>query len=117
MIIETEQTTEAAVTSRAVDFIERVLMGLVDNSESDTARIQAAKILLERLSENREGEAVRHGTEERNAALAEARCLLDEFAETLAARNLCAQCAATLAEGGSAGTDNAGAVETEQPLS
>lgn len=49
-------------------------------SESDTARIQAAKILLERLAPKEDDEAKKHEAEERDRALAEARGLLAEFA-------------------------------------
>lgn len=115
MTIESNQIAEVTANSRAIEFIERILLNLVDASESDTARIQAAKILLERLSENRDGEISAHEKAERDNALAEARCLLDEVAETLVARNLCVQCATAVVDIGAAGTNNAGADDYQQP--
>jgi hypothetical protein len=56
------------------------LQGLMKASESDTARIQAAKILLERLAPKKDDEAQKHEAAERDAALTEARGLLAEFA-------------------------------------
>ncbi|MDD3029967.1 MAG: hypothetical protein PHS57_06790 [Alphaproteobacteria bacterium] len=49
-------------------------------SDSDTARIQAAKILLERLAPKEDDEAKKREAEEREAALAQASGLLAEFA-------------------------------------
>ena len=56
------------------------LRDLMQASESDTARIAAAKILLERLAPKQDDEAQKHEAEERDRALAEARGLLAEFA-------------------------------------
>jgi hypothetical protein len=50
------------------------------SSDSDTARIAAAKVLLERLSPKEDDEAKKHEADERDAALAQARGLLAEFA-------------------------------------
>ena len=49
-------------------------------SESDTARIQAAKVLLERIAPIEDDDARRREAEERAAAIADARCLLAELA-------------------------------------
>lgn len=56
------------------------LRDLMQASESDTARIQAAKILLERLAPKTDDEAKKREAEERDVALAQARGLLAEFA-------------------------------------
>ena len=56
------------------------LHDLMQGSESDTARIAAAKILLERLSPKEDDETNKRAAEERDCALAEARGLLAEFA-------------------------------------
>jgi hypothetical protein len=53
---------------------------LMSSSGSDTARIQAAKILLERLSPRESDEATKREQEEFEQALGEARGLLAEFA-------------------------------------
>lgn len=62
----------------------RILLDLMQASESDTARIQAAKILLERMSPSQDDDARRREEDERNTAVAEARCLLAELAAELA---------------------------------
>ncbi len=64
----------------AADDVLTTLHDLMQGSESDTARIQAAKILLERLAPKEDEEARKREAEERGAALAEARSLLAEFA-------------------------------------
>ncbi len=56
------------------------LRDMMQGSESETARIQAAKILLERLAPRQDEEERRREQEERDHALAEARGLLAEFA-------------------------------------
>ncbi|MDR3450749.1 MAG: hypothetical protein P4M15_13570 [Alphaproteobacteria bacterium] len=66
----TDQTEQVLATLRE----------LMAASESDTARIQAAKILLERSAPKEDDEARRREAEEREFALAEARGLLAEFA-------------------------------------
>jgi hypothetical protein len=63
---------------RAEDVLE-TLGAVMQSSESDTARIQAAKILLERLAPKEDDEAHKREAEERAAALDEARGLLAEF--------------------------------------
>ncbi|MDX2027687.1 MAG: hypothetical protein SFW62_03525 [Alphaproteobacteria bacterium] len=60
--------------------ILEALIDLVHHSESDSARIAAAKILLERMAPEEDDEARRREAEERDAAIAEARCLLAESA-------------------------------------
>lgn len=60
--------------------ILEALLDLLHHSESDSARIAAAKILLERMAPAEDDEHQRREAEERDAAIAEARCLLAEFA-------------------------------------
>jgi hypothetical protein len=62
------------------DQVLATLHELMQASASDTARIQAAKILLERLAPKEDDEATKRAAEERDIALAEARGLLAEFA-------------------------------------
>ena len=62
------------------DQVLSTLSELMQGSESDTARIQAAKILLQRLAPKEDDEAKKHEAEERDVALAQARGLLAEFA-------------------------------------
>lgn len=49
-------------------------------AESETARLNAAKVLLERLAPKEDDESKKREAEEREAALAEARGFLAEFA-------------------------------------
>ena len=72
------------------DDVLATLHDLMQASGSDTARIQAAKILLERLAPKEDDEARKREAEEREAALAEARGLLAEFA-ALRLAGLCQQ--------------------------
>ena len=60
----------------ALDALQEVVIG----SESDAARISAAKILLERFAPKEDDDARKQEAEERDAAIAEARGLLAEFA-------------------------------------
>jgi hypothetical protein len=53
---------------------------LMQSSESDGDRIRAAKILLDRSAPKKDDDAEKHEADERDAALAEARGLLAEFA-------------------------------------
>ena len=62
------------------DQVLATLHDVLQSSESDTARIQAAKILLERLAPKEDDEARKREAEERDTALATARGLLAEFA-------------------------------------
>jgi hypothetical protein len=77
---------------------------LMQASESDTARIQAAKILLERIAPKEDDEAKRNEAVERDAALAEARGLLAEFAALKLANFRLSR---ALDQAGEAATDNA----------
>ncbi|MBV8061574.1 MAG: hypothetical protein JO126_04520 [Alphaproteobacteria bacterium] len=56
------------------------LLALMQDSESDSVRIAAAKVLLERLSPKEDDEIRQREAEERQAAIGEARCLLAELA-------------------------------------
>lgn len=56
------------------------LLALMQDSDSDSVRIAAAKVLLERLSPKEEDDIRQREAEERQAAIAEARCLLAELA-------------------------------------
>ena len=86
------------------DQVLATLHDLMQSSESDTARIQAAKILLERLAPKDDDEAQKREAEERDIALAEARGLLAEFA-ALKLAGLCQPGAVDHA--GASATDNA----------
>ena len=88
------------------DDVLATLHDLMQASGSDTARIQAAKILLERLAPKEDDEARKREAEEREAALAEARGLLAEFA-ALRLASLC-QPGAVDASGEAAPDDAAG---------
>jgi len=67
--------------SNQADEVLATLRGVMESSESDSARIQAAKILLERLRPKEDNDELkRQEAEERDAALAEAHGLLAEFA-------------------------------------
>jgi len=81
------------------------LREVMQSSESDTARIQAAKILLERLAPKEDDEARKREAEERAAALDEARGLLAEFAAVKLA-GFCQPDA--LDQTGATGADHAG---------
>lgn len=63
-----------------LDDVIATLLHLMRGSESDSARIAAAKILLERLAPKTDEETARREKEEREAAFTEARILLAEFA-------------------------------------
>ena len=86
------------------DDVLATLHELMQGSGSDTARIAAAKILLERLSPKEDDEAQKREAEEREVALAEARGLLAEFA-ALRLASLCEPCAVDAS--GSGAADNA----------
>ncbi|MDE1901672.1 MAG: hypothetical protein KGI37_08525 [Alphaproteobacteria bacterium] len=77
---------------------------VMQSSDSDTSRIQAAKILLERLAPKEDDETRRREADERRAALDDARGLLAEFAAVRLA-GLCEPDA--LAESGAPATDHA----------
>lgn len=62
------------------DQLLALLSDVVVSSESDTSRIQAAKLLLDRIVPKEDDEAKRNEVAERDAALATARGLLAEFA-------------------------------------
>jgi hypothetical protein len=86
------------------DQVLATLHELMNASESDTARIQAAKILLERIAPKKDDEAQKHEAAERDAALTEARGLLTEFARYKYAFHRLQN---ALAQASKAGTDNA----------
>jgi hypothetical protein len=75
---------EAAVLDAAMigQVVEGMMLRLMNGSESDSARIQAAKLLLERIGNvtREDDEAQRREAEEREAAIAEARGILAEIA-------------------------------------
>ena len=52
------------------------LAELMESSENDTVRASAARTLLERLTSEKDDEALTREAQEREAAIAEARCLL-----------------------------------------
>ena len=63
------------------DEVLATLRAVMESSESDSARIQAAKLLLERFMPKEDDDEVKkQEAEERDAALAEAHGLLAEFA-------------------------------------
>ena len=57
------------------------LQAVMDSSDSDTARIQAAKIILEKLGKNQDDTEKKHQEEERSIAIDQAHKLLEEFAQ------------------------------------
>lgn len=61
----------------ALDALQEVVIG----SESDAARISAAKVLLDRFAPKEDSDARNHELAERDAAISEARGLLAEFAD------------------------------------
>ncbi len=65
------------VAAEALDTLRLLLM---DEDATDSSRVAAAKVLLERMSPVEDEDAKRREAEERHDALAEARCLLAEFA-------------------------------------
>jgi hypothetical protein len=69
-------------TPQMADQAIEALYALMQSSESDPTRVQAAKILLDRLTPKKDDAAQKNEVEERDAALAEARGLLAEFAAT-----------------------------------
>ncbi|MDR3424394.1 MAG: hypothetical protein P4M13_04860 [Alphaproteobacteria bacterium] len=89
------------------DKVLAMLGELAQASESDTARISAAKILLDRLAPKKEDdEAKRNEAAERDRALAEARALLADLAVIKLAHY---RLSLTLAQAGeAAATDPAG---------
>lgn len=89
----------------AAEQVLATLHNMMQASESETARIQAAKILLERLAPKEDDEQRKREAEERAAAMDEARGLL---AELTAWRLASLREPDALAEGGAPGTDNAG---------
>lgn len=87
-----------------LDDVFATLQELMLGSESDTARIAAAKILLERLAPKTDDETTRREKEEREAAICEAKILLAEFT---AAKLTGLHQPDALAAAGTAATDNA----------
>jgi L-lactate utilization protein LutC len=73
-------TTYEDASAQALEkaFVE--LFNLMLHSESDATRLGAAKELLQRIAPKEDDDARRREAEERQAAIAEARCLLAEFA-------------------------------------
>jgi|GEM_PF-4459730 hypothetical protein len=67
---------ENPLADEAVD----TLHGLMKDSESDSDKIRAAKILLDRAAPKEDDEAKKHEAEERDAAFTEAYGLLTELA-------------------------------------
>ena len=63
-----------------VEALETLLFMLRDEEITDAARVSAAKTLLDRYLPKEDAELKRREAEERAAAVAEARCLLAEFA-------------------------------------
>jgi hypothetical protein len=61
----------------ALEFLRLVL---IDDEKVELARVSAAKALLDRFMPKEDAEVKRREAEERADALAEARCLLAEFA-------------------------------------
>jgi len=76
----TQPTQLPVAPSVGVERVINTLLELMQASESDTARIAAAKILLERIAPKADEEARQREAEERDCALSEARGLLAEFA-------------------------------------
>ncbi len=77
----TETTpTETAQTELNPNEMLSTLKDVMTSSESDTSRIAAAKILLERFAPKKSDEEQKQQAIERNHALTEARGLLAEFA-------------------------------------
>jgi hypothetical protein len=66
-----------AAGQEALEFLRLVL---VDDEKVEPARVSAARALLDRFTPKEDAERKRHEAEERAAALAEAQCLLAEFA-------------------------------------
>src|ERR1700749_52192 len=58
----------------------RALFELTEHRESDPSRGSATKLLFDRLMSKEDPEQKRRAAEERNAAIADARCILAEFA-------------------------------------
>ncbi len=72
--------TNRTEISASIDAIVSVLHELMLSGSSEPSRIAAAKILLERIAPKNDEEERQREADERNAALAEARGLLAEFA-------------------------------------
>ena len=68
---------ESLDAQQALDTLQVVM----ESSDSDTARIQAAKIILEKLGKNQDDTEKKHQEEERSIAIEQAGKLLEEFAQ------------------------------------
>ena len=92
-------------TARAgQEALETLRLMLQDEEVTDASRVSAARALLDRFVPKDEAERERREAEERAAALAEARCLLAEFAATRLAR---LHAPDAVAEDGAAGASDA----------
>ena len=99
------KAASAQPTERLFEKVFETLMDLL-NSESDTARLGAAKAIFDRMTSKEDDDARRREAEERATAIAEARCLLAELA---AAPFAGADQPAALAEDGAGGATDAAA--------
>lgn len=95
-----DHQTQAA----GLEALEILRLMILDDTTSPAARVAAAKALLDRYTPKEDAERQRRESEERDAALAEARCLLAELAAAQPAR---ADQPPALAENGATGTDHA----------
>ena len=87
-----------------VEALEILRLMIMDDDVTDASRVAAARALLDRFTPKEDAELKRREAEEREAAIAEARCLLAELAAALPPR---AEQPDALAENGADGTGNA----------
>lgn len=92
-----------------LEALEILRLMIQDEETTPAARVSAAKALLDRFAPKEDAERKRREAEERNAAIAEARCLLAELITPAftAAQPARADAPDAMAENSAAGTDNA----------
>jgi hypothetical protein len=102
-----QKKKSASFAAEVAAEVQVVLLELMKDSESDSVRVAAAKALMDRVKADEEeiDDVGRREAEERVAAIAEARALLDE----LAVAKSCSLCEpSAMVERGASGADNAG---------
>lgn len=98
------RSIDDAARTAGLEALEILRLMIGDENVTATARVSAAKTLLDRFAPKEDAEEKQREAEERDAALAEARCLLAELAAALPPR---ADQPLALAENRAAGADNA----------
>lgn len=104
------QTTNDLTQIAGLEALEILRLMILDDNVTAAARVSAAKTLLDRYTPKEDAEQKQREAEERDAAIAEARCLLAELAAAQPAR---ADEPPSVVADGATGTDNTGNNPTE----